>query len=43
MERIAFSKILEFAEESIVASDETTIPVFYLKELAEMYKKHLIA
>ena len=43
MEGIAFSKILEFTEESILASDETTTPVFYLKELTEMYKKHLIA
>ena len=40
---IAFSKILEFTVESILASDETTTPVFYLKELTEMYKKHLIA
>ena len=43
MEGIAFSKVLEFIEESILASDETTTPVFYLKELTEMYKKHLIA
>ena len=43
MEGIAFSKILEFTEESILASNETTTPVFYLKELTEMYKKHLIA
>ena len=43
IEGIAFSKVLEFIEESILACDETTIPVFYLKELTEMYKKHLIA
>ena len=43
MEGIAFSKVLEFIEESILAFDETTTPVFYLKELTEMYKKHLIA
>ena len=40
MEGIAFSKVLEFIEGSILASDETTNPVFYLKELTEMYKKH---
>ena len=43
MDRIAYSKVLEFIEESVLTSDETTIPVFYLKELSEMYKKHLIA
>ena len=43
MEGIAFSKILEFTEESILASDETTTPVFFLKGLTEMYKKHFIA
>ena len=43
MEGIASSKVLEFIEGSILASDETTTPVFYLKELTEMYKKHLIA
>ena len=43
MERIAFSKVLEFIEESILAFDETTTPVFYLKELTEMCKKYLIA
>ena len=40
---ITFSKVLEFIEESILACDETTTPVFYLKELTEMYKKHPIA
>ena len=43
MEGINFSKVLEFIEESILASDETTTPVFYLKEITEMYKKHFIA
>ena len=43
IERIIFSKVLEFIEEIILASDETTSPVFYSKELIEMYKKHLIA
>ena len=43
MEGIAFSKVLEFIEGSILASDETTTQMFYLKELTEMCKKHLIA
>ena len=43
MEGIAFSKVLEFIEESILASDETITPVLNLKELTEIYKKHLIA
>ena len=42
MEGMAFSKALEFIEENILASDETTTPVFYLKELTEMYKKHFM-
>ena len=43
MEGIIFSKVLEFIEESILASVETTTPEFYLKELTEMNKRHLIA
>ena len=43
MEGIAFSKVLESIEESILASDETITPVLNLKELTEIYKKHLIA
>ena len=43
MKEIAFSKVLELIEESILASDETTTLVFYLRELTEMYKKHFIA
>ena len=43
MEGIAFSQVLEFIEESILASDETITPVLNLKELTEIYKKHLIA
>ena len=42
MEGIAFSKVLEFIEESILASDEAATPVLYLKELTGTYKKHLI-
>ena len=42
LDGIDFSKVLEFIEESILASDETTTTVFYLKELTEMYKNHLI-
>ena len=43
MEGIIFSKVLKFIEESIRASVETTTPEFYLKELTEMNKRHLIA
>ena len=43
MEGFIFSKVLKFIEESILACVETTTPEFYLKELTEMYDRHLIA